>query len=84
MMQLKKIESSLKMDAEMLIDDYNVNVKSFNKISIKNSAKSRKKSLQHNPKQEMKRLMRDEQNSAIRISKRQQNKFSMNTSIDSI
>lgn len=28
--------------------------------------------------------MRDEQNSAIRISKRQQNKFNMNASLDSI
>ena len=42
MMQLKKIESSHKIGAEMLIDDYDINVKSFNKISIKDNARSRK------------------------------------------
>jgi hypothetical protein len=75
----KDIQSEQKHD-EMLIDDYNVHVKSnFNKLAFKEVMKSdgNRKIMSTNPELKMKRQLREKMNSAIRIIKRQQSKFNM-------
>ena len=69
-------------DKEMLIDDYNLKVTHpgfSNKISFKDKSggsKSRK-SIPTKPEIVLKRQLKSNENSAIRIVKRQQNKFNM-------
>lgn len=66
-------------DREMLIDDYNLKVTQpgYNKIQFKDKSVQSRKSIPTKPEMILKRQLKSNENSAIRIVKRQQNKFNM-------